>query len=46
MAETLFSYGTLRKASVQLDLFGRPSTGAEDALENYRLAPIEIADAA
>ena len=46
MAETLFSYGTLRKASVQLDLFGRPLTGAADALENYRLSPIEITDAA
>ena len=42
MVETLFSYGTLRKTSVQLALFGRPLIGAED----YRLAPIEITDAA
>lgn len=46
MSETLFSYGTLRKTSVQLDLFGRPLTGAEDALENYRLVPIETTDEA
>src|SRR6476620_2878109 len=46
MTENLFSYGTLQKDSVQMQLFGRLLTGAKDALEGYKLASIEITDEA
>jgi Gamma-glutamyl cyclotransferase, AIG2-like len=44
MNEYLFSYGTLQKETVQLELFGRHLTGSKDILEGYMLAPIEIKD--
>jgi gamma-glutamylcyclotransferase (GGCT)/AIG2-like uncharacterized protein YtfP len=46
MSENLFSYGTLQKETVQLELFGRLLTGAKDVLEGYKLASIEITDEA
>lgn len=44
MDESLFSYGTLQKDEVQLDLFGRFLDGEKDVLAGYRLALIEIKD--
>jgi gamma-glutamylcyclotransferase (GGCT)/AIG2-like uncharacterized protein YtfP len=46
MKEYLFSYGTLQKDSVQLDLFGRLLHGTKDKLKGYKVAPIEITDEA
>jgi hypothetical protein len=46
MKENLFSYGTLQKNEVQLELFGRLLNGAKDILEGYKLSPIEIKDEA
>jgi len=46
MSENLFSYGTLQKDSVQIELFGRLLTGAKDVLEGYKLVSIEITDEA
>jgi gamma-glutamylcyclotransferase (GGCT)/AIG2-like uncharacterized protein YtfP len=46
MKENLFSYGTLRKDAVQMELFGRLLTGAKDILEGYKIASIEITDEA
>jgi gamma-glutamylcyclotransferase (GGCT)/AIG2-like uncharacterized protein YtfP len=46
MKENLFSYGTLQKDSVQMELFGRILTGAKDNLEGYKIASIEIKDEA
>jgi gamma-glutamylcyclotransferase (GGCT)/AIG2-like uncharacterized protein YtfP len=43
--EKLFSYGTLRYASVQRSTFGRTLSGAADALLGYRLTTITIEDA-
>ena len=40
----LFSYGTLQKQNVQLQLFGRILTGRKDILQGYRMATIEITD--
>jgi gamma-glutamylcyclotransferase (GGCT)/AIG2-like uncharacterized protein YtfP len=42
--ESLFSYGTLQKEKVQLELFGRKLKGIKDAVEGYRLSTIEIKD--
>ena len=42
--EYLFSYGTLRLASVQLATFGRLLQGAEDSLSGFRLAQLKIED--
>ena len=42
--ELLFSYGTLQKEKVQLDLFGRVLSGAKDTLVSYRIETIEIKD--
>ena len=42
--EKLFSYGTLREASVQRKLFGRLVAGVPDAVMGYRLAKVTIAD--
>jgi len=42
----LFSYGTLQKRQVQIDLFGRVLPGRPDTLENYKVAPLEITDEA
>jgi gamma-glutamylcyclotransferase (GGCT)/AIG2-like uncharacterized protein YtfP len=46
MNENLFSYGTLQKDDVQMQLFGRLLTGAKDILEGYKIASIEIKDEA
>ena len=44
MPELLFSYGTLQKQKVQLELFGRILIGTKDNLKGYQLATIEIHD--
>jgi gamma-glutamylcyclotransferase (GGCT)/AIG2-like uncharacterized protein YtfP len=44
MNEWLFSYGTLQKEKVQLELFGRILQGSGDTLKNYKVATIEIKD--
>jgi gamma-glutamylcyclotransferase (GGCT)/AIG2-like uncharacterized protein YtfP len=44
MKENLFSYGTLQKDKVQLELFGRLVNGTMDALRGYKLSTIEIKD--
>jgi gamma-glutamylcyclotransferase (GGCT)/AIG2-like uncharacterized protein YtfP len=46
LKEFLFSYGTLQKEKVQLELFGRLLDGTKDILEGYQLASIEIKDQA
>jgi gamma-glutamylcyclotransferase (GGCT)/AIG2-like uncharacterized protein YtfP len=46
MKENLFSYGTLQKNPVQMELFGRILTGGRDVLKGYKLALIEIKDEA
>ncbi|KNY17997.1 UDP-N-acetylmuramate--alanine ligase [Shinella sp. SUS2] len=40
----LFSYGTLRLASVQLSSFGRLLDGEDDAMTGYRTDKVEITD--
>ncbi|HEY3888844.1 MAG TPA: gamma-glutamylcyclotransferase family protein [Caulobacteraceae bacterium] len=42
--ETLFSYGTLRQAQVQMTSFGRLLEGREDVLPGYRLGRLQITD--
>jgi gamma-glutamylcyclotransferase (GGCT)/AIG2-like uncharacterized protein YtfP len=44
MPDLLFSYGTLQKQKVQLELFGRILNGTKDVLKGYQLATIEIND--
>ena len=44
-SETLFSYGTLRQAGVQMASFGRLLTGKADTLPGWRQAMVEITDA-
>jgi gamma-glutamyl AIG2-like cyclotransferase len=44
MKEYLFSYGTLQKREIQLDLFGRILEGSNDALRGYKVSTIEITD--
>ena len=44
MKENLFSYGTLQKKKVQLELFGRLLNGTKDILKGYKLSSIEITD--
>jgi gamma-glutamylcyclotransferase (GGCT)/AIG2-like uncharacterized protein YtfP len=44
MTEYLFSYGTLQKEIVQLELFGRTLQGSRDILKGYKTVPIEITD--
>ena len=44
MSENLFSYGTLQRDDVQLELFGRLLHGTKDILKNYKIASIEIKD--
>ena len=44
MQENLFSYGTLQKESVQIELFGRLLHGTKDILVGYTIAVIEITD--
>ncbi|PQA90808.1 UDP-N-acetylmuramate--alanine ligase [Chryseobacterium shigense] len=40
----LFSYGTLRKEQVQLEIFGRLLKGEKDILTGYKLSKVEITD--
>ena len=40
----LFSYGTLQKEKVQIELFGRIFQGSEDVLRGYSISTIEITD--
>ena len=44
MKESLFSYGTLQKEKVQLELFGRILTGSKDILKGHKVSSIEIKD--
>ena len=44
MKENLFSYGTLQKDKVQIELFGRLLSGTNDILKGYKLSSIEIKD--
>lgn len=44
MKENLFSYGTLQKEKVQLELFGRLLIGTKDTFKGYRLTTLEIKD--
>jgi gamma-glutamyl AIG2-like cyclotransferase len=44
MKEYLFSYGTLQKEKIQLDLFGRILEGSSDVLRGYTVSTIEITD--
>ena len=46
MKELLFSYGTLQKEKVQMELFGRLLQGTKDVLEAYKISFIEIKDEA
>jgi gamma-glutamylcyclotransferase (GGCT)/AIG2-like uncharacterized protein YtfP len=46
MPENLFSYGTLQKETVQLELFGRILNGTKDILKGYKISSIEIKDSA
>ena len=40
----LFSYGTLQKEKVQIELFGRLLNGSSDQLPGYKLSTVEIKD--
>jgi gamma-glutamylcyclotransferase (GGCT)/AIG2-like uncharacterized protein YtfP len=44
MPELLFSYGTLQKEKVQVELFGRKLSSTPDAITGYKLSTIEITD--
>ena len=44
MKELLFSYGTLQKEKVQMELFRRLLQGTKDVLEGYKISSIEIKD--
>ena len=44
MKEQLFSYGTLQKKEVQINLFGRILRGEADMLSGYKVCTIEIRD--
>jgi len=46
MKEYLFSYGTLQKEKVQVELFGRLLQGSPDTLKGHRVTTIEIKDEA
>jgi gamma-glutamylcyclotransferase (GGCT)/AIG2-like uncharacterized protein YtfP len=41
---SLFAYGTLRQANVQLATFGRRLEGRPDSLPGFALAPLTITD--
>lgn len=45
MNEYLFSYGTLQKEKVQLEIFHRLLIGAKDSLKGHKLYTVEITDA-
>ncbi len=42
--EILFSYGTLQKPELQMELFGRIINGSPDILCKYKIGKIEIKD--
>lgn len=42
----LFSYGTLQKEKVQMELFGRTLQGTKDKLRGFKIKVIEISDQA
>jgi gamma-glutamylcyclotransferase (GGCT)/AIG2-like uncharacterized protein YtfP len=44
MNASLFSYGTLQKEKVQIELFGRIFKGSADSLKGYKVGTIEIKD--
>ena len=44
MNENLFSYGTLQREKVQIELFGRKLAGTTDVLKGYKAQVIEITD--
>jgi gamma-glutamylcyclotransferase (GGCT)/AIG2-like uncharacterized protein YtfP len=44
MKERIFSYGTLQKEKVQLELFGRTLQGSNDTVSGYALSSIIIND--
>ncbi|MGI8885016.1 MAG: gamma-glutamylcyclotransferase family protein [Pyrinomonadaceae bacterium] len=44
MNENLFSYGTLQKSKVQMELFGRLLNGTKDILNGWKISSIEIKD--
>ena len=44
MKEYLFSYGTLQKERVQIELFGRILQGSGDILRGFKTSAIEITD--
>jgi gamma-glutamylcyclotransferase (GGCT)/AIG2-like uncharacterized protein YtfP len=44
MTEFLFSYGTIQKDRVQLELFGQILNGTKDILKGYKTKSIEIKD--
>ena len=44
MNQYLFSYGTLQKQQVQINLFGRILQATADTLQGYRTASFEIKD--
>jgi gamma-glutamylcyclotransferase (GGCT)/AIG2-like uncharacterized protein YtfP len=46
MIESLFSYGTLRQAEVQRELFGRAVATTGDSLPGFRLDYVVITDPA
>jgi len=46
MTHRLFSYGTLRQANVQTELFGGPVPTIDDALPGWRLDWVQITDPA
>ncbi|NNF00621.1 MAG: hypothetical protein HKN25_16505 [Pyrinomonadaceae bacterium] len=46
MKKKLFSYGTLQKEDVQIELFGRSLNGSSDALVGFKIQTIEIEDEA
>ncbi len=44
MTEYLFSYGTLQREKVQLEVFGRKLSGNNDLLKGYKAEVIVITD--
>ena len=44
MTSYLFSYGTLQKPKVQLELFGRLLKGEKDKLPGYKIGKVAIRD--
>ena len=42
--EYLFSYGTLQRSDVQIELFGREVSSSLDVVKDYAAAPIRLAE--